>query len=106
MDSYSLNGVIYMNNFGVVKPKFPVGTLVRIKRTRESINYDDYGETNGAGVFNTDNMLSYQGNVYRVIDVIRRNRDDKSYWIYTIGDHIYYYAESMLSSIERKEVLL
>lgn len=100
------NDVLYMDNFGVVKPKFPVGTLVKVKRTTLSTVYNDDGETNGPGVYNDSAMLRHQGLTYRVIDVQRRIRDVNSYWVYVLEGCIYYYAESMIQLFERKEVLL
>ena len=108
-----MRGVNYndliMDNDGVlreVKPKFPVGTLVKVKRTKLSTVYNDDGETNGPGVYNDSAMLRYQEYTYRVIDVKRRIRDVNSYWVYILEGSIYYYAESMLVPIERKEVFL
>ena len=91
---------------GTMKPKFPVGTSVKVKRVKADTIHDDDGETNGSGVYNTYNMIRYQGLVYRVSDIIRRNLDDKSYWVYMFEGSIYYYAESMIHPIERKEVFL
>ena len=107
MDNNGVLREVDTRSAGVMKPKFPVGASVRIKRVKENMYYDDDGETIRYGVNSTDAMIRYQGLISRVSDVIRRERDDKSYWVYTLGDsHIFYYAESMLEPIERKEVML
>lgn len=89
-----------------VKPKFPVGTLVRVKNNLIYQVYDDNGETTRGGLYNSSSMLKFQGHTYHVRYVERVHRDDKSFWLYLIGEQIFHYAESMLEPYERKEVLL